>query len=214
MIVSVSFCYQLVRRHGSHFDALQRYENNAIVAFIVYFCILYTTSMKHLRRFLLFFCAVAGLSAVQAQRVASRLDCLPSADGSLRYRLQVEGVSVEPEGETYARLCVAGDADRSVRVGAPLLPQWNVVVSLPEGARVTWETVEDCVDTLRTTRPLVPAQPSAVKGRLAPFAFDRAVYARRDFYAEPLLRLVELGVMRGRRLVRLCFSPIAYNPST
>ncbi|MBR1644205.1 MAG: hypothetical protein IJ684_02405 [Bacteroidales bacterium] len=170
--------------------------------------------MKHLRRFLLFFCAVAGLSAVQAQRVASRLDCLPSADGSLRYRLQVEGVSVEPEGETYARLCVAGDADRSVRVGAPLLPQWNVVVSLPEGARVTWETVEDCVDTLRTTRPLVPAQPSAVKGRLAPFAFDRAVYARRDFYAEPLLRLVELGVMRGRRLVRLCFSPFAYNPST
>jgi hypothetical protein len=71
-------------------------------------------------------------------------------------------------------------------------------------------------DALGINYPVYPAQPSISKSHKGPIEFiqNKNIYQTNDFYALPLARFEEVGIMRNVNLGTLYVSPVQYNPVT
>ena len=121
------------------------------------------------------------------------------------------------DGQTFSTLSIEG-CIASSEVGAPCLPTYSRLVEVP--LCDSWEvSVADAVyDTLDGTRlgllhPLLPLQPSRSKSDTLrhPLTIGSA-YGTDAYCGAPLALLEDAGIARDRRLARLQFSPVSYNP--
>ena len=173
------------------------------------------SNMRSIRHTLLLaMLAVAATPAARAQKVV-----VDSYD-----RLQVEfatgGLKVGQTtlgGQTYSTLAIEGYLPSS-EVGAPCLPVYSSLIEVPlcEGFEVeVTDAVYDTLDaaTLGLRHPVVPVQPSRSKSDTARHApVVGPAYGLDAYCGAPTAQVEEAGVARDRRLARLQYSPVSYNP--
>ncbi|MFZ5434213.1 MAG: C25 family cysteine peptidase [Calditrichota bacterium] len=109
----------------------------------------------------------------------------------------------------------------SQRIGEPQLPVLRRIFEVPLGASVDvtaahFDTEEITLAERGIQYPLMPVQPSVSKSQSpedVPFEYRIAAYQRAGYGDQPLVRVEELGIMRGARLFVLVVEPVRYDPT-
>ena len=125
-----------------------------------------------------------------------------------------------PEG-LFTLLQVA-DYSYSHRIGEPQLPVKRTIIAVPLGAEVSADVTESWIEQFSLadfgiTNPIIPSQPSLSKSQQpedVPFAYNAAAYSSSASNTQPLVKLEELGIMRGQRLFAIELAPVQYTPAT
>ncbi len=119
------------------------------------------------------------------------------------------------DGRRFVSLGVDGSVPSAV-VGAPCLPLFSTIVEVPLGADFEVAVSDAVFDTLTLPGQVAPRQPSRSKSDTVrhALAFDKEIYRTDAFYGAIDATVEPLGVARDRRLARLQFSPMRYNPVT
>jgi hypothetical protein len=143
----------------------------------------------------------------------------------LELQVSIPGLLAEdratPEGlDTYLTLPGHG---HTLPIGAPAVPQVRFIVEIPQGAEPSAQAVAAGTRTFALgvgplRERLYPVQESVSKNEprfdLGRFRRDAAAYARPGLIPESLVRLQEMGELRGHRLLLVEVSPVAYEPAT
>lgn len=119
-------------------------------------------------------------------------------------------------GQRFSTLTVGGLMPWG-KDGAPALPTFSRLIEVPLCADfvVTVRGLE--FDTLQLTGPaLAPMQPSRSKSdTTAPkLSYVRGIYETDMFFGNTVPEVEAVGIARDRRLARLRFTPVSYNPVT
>jgi len=105
--------------------------------------------------------------------------------------------------------------------GEPKLPVLKKLIEVPIGATFeinvqTNSSSEINLSDYDISNFMIPAQPSLSKSVDNPedveFIYNQDVYQVNDYIGSELVKVVDLGIMRGVRLARVEISPILYNP--
>jgi len=108
------------------------------------------------------------------------------------------------------------------RTGLPKLPLLRKIIRVPLQAtivpRITYQTKTTVsLAAMGITNQLLPRQESVAKcddPASVPFEKDQTFYSGNSWTDEPTVKVEEIGMMRGTRLVALDFTPVQYNPAT
>ena len=133
----------------------------------------------------------------------------------------VEFHKVENRGELFTEINFDG-LSKSYDIGNPDLPVYSKLIEVPDDGSISISVInksESQVDLTDLGFPdkLMPSQPSISKSEdptLVDFKFNEKVYSTDEFYANELISVERLGIMRGRTIARIKISPFAYNPLT
>ncbi len=118
------------------------------------------------------------------------------------------------DGQQFTTITLDGYMP-SAAVGAPSLPTFSRLIEIPlckdfevKVTQATYDTIQ-----LRGAR-LMPTQPSRSKSDTTParIVIDSKLYASDAFYGQEEASVENVGIARDRRLARLQFSPVRYNP--
>ena len=109
----------------------------------------------------------------------------------------------------------------SMEIGKPKLPVIKKLIEVPLGANIEITITDksfkdyDLAD-FGINDPIIPAQPSVSKScedpSQLPFEIDQITYATDALIGNRLVKVVDLGMMRGVMIARLEIAPIHYNP--
>jgi len=128
---------------------------------------------------------------------------------------------IENRGELFTEIHVDGFS-KSYDIGNPDLQVFSKLIEIPSGGDISIsiinksETYIDLTD-IGFSDKLMPSQRSISKSEdptVVDFNFNEKVYTTDDFYANELISVERLGIMRGRTIARIKISPFAYNPLT
>lgn len=154
-------------------------------------------------------------SAASAQRATYRI-ANDSWQG-IALEFNAEGLEIGQtaiEGADYSTLGLEGYLPSSME-GAPCLPLFSRLIEVPQCDGFEVRITETEYDTLHLTGArIVPAQPSRSKSDTVkhPLVIDSKLYATDAFFGFELAEVETVGTARDRRLARLQFSPVSYNP--
>ena len=132
---------------------------------------------------------------------------------------EIEVLNHKTDNGNYFRLSI-DRFGKSSKVGFPELPVMHQLMEIPLNASVEIEIVNSNVKEYRLSDKglstiLVPNQFSQSKcGDSKAFEINNDIYSKNNFYAEDLVSVDILGVMRGVNIGRLNISPVSYNPVT
>jgi hypothetical protein len=106
------------------------------------------------------------------------------------------------------------------RIGEPKLPMLSKIIAVPVGAEVSYELISRAEQVFSAKEAglrhrLMPAQPSLSKSQdpdKVPFELKESAYSRDAFNSDDMVRIEEIGYMRGVRLFQVYFEPVRYNP--
>ncbi|HON44698.1 MAG TPA: C25 family cysteine peptidase [Planctomycetota bacterium] len=117
---------------------------------------------------------------------------------------------VETEVGTFTRLSVPGWTNENA-VGAPDIPVLTKLIELPRGGEVSVHVLNEVEATAVPVKNLVyPTQPSFRKDKTeVPFSFDKDSYFRNE--RKEVVKVEEVGILRGSRLVLVQVLPISYD---
>ena len=160
------------------------------------------------------FTAIALLLAGLMAGAAAQTDYTIINDNWQSLQLTFTVGDVKTDGTDWQTISVDGLIP-STKVGAPQLPLFSRIIEIPlcEGFDISVTATE--YDTLPLAGGKVaPAQPSRSKSDTAwhPMVIDRDLYAKDAYYGEQQAIVEAIGIARDRRLARLQFAPVQYNP--
>ncbi len=118
-------------------------------------------------------------------------------------------------GETFSTVAIEGYQEPAANYGSPALPVFSQLIEVPlcEGFDVV---VSDAVyDTLPALKHrLMPVQLPRRKSDTSAFQLfiNKEVYSWNTFVGQRHAEVEAVGIARDRRLARLQFSPVKYNP--
>ena len=123
-----------------------------------------------------------------------------------------------PEG-TFSQLNVPGYTHTG-KIGAPKLPAIRKIIAVPFGAEIkitslNYQSTEYRLDDYGINYPVMPAQPPVPKSAdpsTIEFKYDAQAYLETSYSDKNIMRVEEIGIMRGVRLFTLIVEPIQYNP--
>ena len=121
---------------------------------------------------------------------------------------------VVSDGATFATLTAEG-LQPSAEVGAPCLPTFSAIIEVPlcNGFEVTLN--DALYDTVAIgNMPLLPVQAPHSKSDTKPrqLSYNTKLYSTDAYYGSIEAHVESIGIARDRRLARLQFSPVSYNP--
>ena len=120
--------------------------------------------------------------------------------------------TVQVSGGDYAMLTLP-EAGLAAEPGSPAVPVYRRLVEVPYGAEVKVSADIGVTETRQLTLPVLPRQAPIPKTGTAPaFALDAKVYSTDAAAPEIGARLVEVAVVRGRRVAVVEIRPVGYNP--
>ena len=137
--------------------------------------------------------------------------------------LQISGIwseEVSTKGGIFNRLSIPECGITNV-IGEPNLPVIRKMVQIPYGAEVdvdviSFEFEEKSLEELGIANRIIPIQPSIPKiegaWEKAEFVIHEEVYQRNSFSPQELVRVGEIGAIRGHRFVMVEIFPVSYNP--
>jgi hypothetical protein len=108
------------------------------------------------------------------------------------------------------------------KTGLPKLPLLRKIIRVPLGAVVTAQVTRKDSETMSLAAygvngRILPRQESVAKNQdpaLLPFIINNSFYNGSEWSNESSVKVEEIGMMRGVRLVALDFTPVQYKPST
>ena len=158
--------------------------------------------------------AVFATVAMQAQTVNCRIVNDNYHDLQLVLTTgEVQLQKVALDGRTFTALTVDGYMP-SAAEGCPNLPVFSQLIEVPlcEGFEVVVSGA--LYDTLQVSGQVMPVQPSRSKSDRGPYplSFNEKVYSTNAFYGTIGAEVEAVGIARDRRLARLQFNPMSYNP--
>jgi hypothetical protein len=123
-----------------------------------------------------------------------------------------------PEG-TFSQLNVPGYTHTG-KIGAPKLPAIRKIIAVPFGAEIkitslNYKSTEYVLDNYGINYPVMPAQPPISKSAdpsSIEFKYNPQVYLENSYSDKNIVRVEDIGIMRGMRLFTLIVEPIQYNP--
>ena len=123
-----------------------------------------------------------------------------------------------PEG-TFSQLNVPGYTHTG-KIGAPKLPAIRKIIAVPFGAEIkitslNYKSTEYVLDNYGINYPVMPAQPPIPKSAdpsSIEFKYNPQVYLENSYSDKNIVRVEDIGIMRGMRLFTLIVEPIQYNP--
>ncbi len=132
---------------------------------------------------------------------------------------QIQLFEVQTKAGVYQQMRIDGFG-RTYDAGLPEIPVLGRLIEIPLDAEVEVEIIssipeEYALDATGSSSKLIPAQPSLSKSsdpNQVPFSLEQSVYNSDSYFANEIVRVEEVGIMRGRRLGRLLISPVEYNP--
>jgi hypothetical protein len=184
--------------------------------------------MKLLKRFALItiLCALAVPAWAATVRLSASDDVVQIGDNSdlgfntsCRFS-QLESYDVQTVQGPFSSIRIPGLSNSNVP-GQPALPVVRRLIWVPVGATVTAEAANYTVEEITLAahgipHPLMPAQPSLAKNQnpaSVPFAYNPAAYAAVGYGDSPIVRVEEVGFLRGMRICALVVEPVRYDPS-
>ena len=127
---------------------------------------------------------------------------------------------VEFEGESFTILDII-DEGHIINIGEAKLPVIKRMIEIPQGAKpvikiesVSWDFVS--LNNLNLPTWIVPVQPSDLKflDKSGDFIIDLAYYNKNKFSPHEIVKISEIGEIRGRRFALIEVTPVQYNPAT
>jgi hypothetical protein len=120
----------------------------------------------------------------------------------------------------YFTLFNITDYGYSMDIGNPKLPVLKRLIEVPLNATFEIEVISESYQEFNLLdygidKNVFPAQPSLSKSddpENVEFVYNEANYQVNGFIGQELIKVVELGTMRGVRMARIEISPIQYNP--
>ena len=168
----------------------------------------------NIQRLLLVLAAVVASVSMQAQTANCRI--VNDNYHDLQLVLTTGEVQLQKlalDGHTFTALTVEGYMP-SATEGCPNLPVFSRLIEVPlcEGFEVT--VTAAVYDTLQLDGQVMPVQPSRSKSDIGPYplSFNEKVYSADAFYGTIGAEVEAVGIARDRRLARLQFAPMSYNP--
>ncbi len=173
---------------------------------------------------------VISLAAINAQTRISvqpgenQIKLISSTKNGLIVENRVATIDVQLEKRTqgqHVELVIIGYGP-SYNIGNPDLPALNRLIEVPKDATVEISVAEYKEVTLNLSDydinlPIAPAQESISKSddpNKVKYVKNDELYATNAWFANPMVKYHEVGVMRGVRIGRLEINPLAYNPVT
>ncbi|MFH1010937.1 MAG: C25 family cysteine peptidase [bacterium] len=139
----------------------------------------------------------------------------------LNYRLTgILRETIATRGGDFTRLAVV-DGGIFGEIGHPELLAIRKFVCIPYGAEATLQIVNVDVTTMSFDELAIISPPYPVQAPIekipgawenAPFNFDEAVYATDAFQLPVMVKLGEIGIIRGYRFVEVILYPLDINP--
>ncbi len=120
-------------------------------------------------------------------------------------------------GETFSTLAIEGYQECADGYGTPALPVFSQLIEVPLCKGFEVEVTGTEFDTLTALdHPVVPVQLPRSKSDTSAFSLfiSKEVYSKNVFVGMPLAKVEAVGIARDRRLARLQFAPVKYNPAT
>ena len=115
----------------------------------------------------------------------------------------------------------ANEYSSSLIVGAPKLPVLKKLIEIPLEATtkvnvISYKVEEYKLSDLGIDMQLMPYQGALSKSHVGefPFNYNSTIYSKNEFFANELVTVEEVGMMRSTRVGRLNISPVQYNPVT
>ena len=124
-------------------------------------------------------------------------------------------IDVHNEQGDFSRISIDG-CGGSKNIGEPELPVSVNMLEVPIFGDYVLNVYGKEAQIYEANYPVFPAQPSLSKsheGAIA-FSYNQTTYQTDDFYALPLAKFEETGIMRNVNLGTLYISPVHYNPVT
>ena len=118
------------------------------------------------------------------------------------------------DGQLFTTLTLDGYMS-SAAVGKPSLPTFSRLIEVPLCKGFEVKVTQAAYDTIQLHGArLMPTQPSRSKSDTTParLVIDSKIYASDAFYGQDEATVEPVGIARDRRLARLQFSPVRYNP--
>ena len=120
--------------------------------------------------------------------------------------------TVQESGGEYATLALP-EAGLAAEPGRPAVPVYRRLVEVPYGCEVTVSADLGAIETRQLSLPVVPRQAPVPKSGPAPaFILDAKVYSTDESAPEIGTRLVDVAVVRGRRVAVVEIRPVGYSP--
>jgi len=121
----------------------------------------------------------------------------------------------------FTELAIEGYANTN-RTGLPKLPLLRKIIRVPLEAKIMVRVTGQTSNTVSLagngiTNPILPRQESVSKSEnpaLVPFVINNSFYNGTEWTDDPTVKIEEIGMMRGARLVALDFTPVQYNPAS
>lgn len=183
---------------------------------------------KHGRKMLMIMLILAIATAVFAQARQISLSTTPSettirnnSDLGFEAAFRVSGLTlreVNTREGIFDELSIEGYG-YTAKIGEPKLPMRRELIAVPVGAAVSYTITGKTERELRSEdsgllHRLIPAQESVSKSQdpaSFPFVINETAYTRATPSSADLIRVNEVGYMRGLRLFELEFYPVSYD---
>ncbi len=164
----------------------------------------------------------ANSGAIRLQSSVNSVQLVRSSDYGLTVRYSIDELNhktVETKEGYYTDLYIKHYANTN-KTGEPRLPLIRQIIQVPIGAEVhprisTQNQMTINLGANGINHPIIPRQESLAKcddPATAPFVVKHEFYTSTRWTSEPAVKVEELGMMRGVRLVALDFAPVRYNP--
>ncbi len=145
--------------------------------------------------------------------VSSRLMSGGRSISSVELRLQIPQLEVNATDDGFQSVEARGLNTLS-QPGLPNVPTAGSLIAVPAGFEVSLEKVDERQQIVEE----VIVEPAQRRFRCGPshhdgFEFNRGVYEAATTFPESNLRLEEVGVFHGVRLVRVGFYPVRFQPA-
>lgn len=165
----------------------------------------------------------ANTGTIRLQSAANAVELLRSSDSGVSVRYSIDELKyqdIQTSEGIFTDLSVNHYANTN-RTGEPRLPLMRQIIQVPLGAEVMPRFVSKNEMTLALrangiNNPIYPRQESISKSTdptTVPFIVKREFYNADRWTMDPSIKVEELGMMRGVRMVALDFVPIRYNPA-
>lgn len=118
------------------------------------------------------------------------------------------------EGKFFSSLFFDGCSYTS-QIGKPKIPVVTKLVELPYDAEINTIIKDFTVKECGVKYPVLPVQPPVpkIRGARVEFRIDKEFYLKDTYYPEEIVKVVEIGIIRGHRIGLLEIFPVRYNPS-
>jgi hypothetical protein len=120
--------------------------------------------------------------------------------------------TVQESGSDYATLTLP-EAGLAAEAGNPAVPVYLRLVEIPYGCDVKVSVNIGATETQQLGLPVIPRQaPIPKSGTVPTFAIDAKTYSTDAYAPEIGARVIEVAVVRGRRVAAIEIRPVGYNP--